>query len=98
MTAAGVSDNAGGIDLLSRSRVATASPRVTKAWADTGCRSKAIDHGARLGIDVEVVQRDPGVKGFKVIPRHWVVERTFGWLMHRRRLARARATPTAPKP
>ena len=47
-----------------------------------------IDHGARLGIDVEVVQRDPGTKGFKAIPRRWVVERTFGRLMHHRRLAR----------
>ncbi len=61
---------------------------MTKAWADTGYRTKVIDHGARLGIDVEVVQRDPGAKGFKVIPRRWVVERTFGWLMHHRRLAR----------
>jgi transposase len=86
VTAASVSDNVGGIHLLSR--IATANPRVTKAWADTGYRTKTIDHGARLGIDVEVVQRDPGVKGFKVIPRRWVVERTLGWLMHHRRLAR----------
>ncbi|MBP2055236.1 hypothetical protein J2Z21_008249 [Streptomyces griseochromogenes] len=64
VTAASVSDNAGGIQLLSR--IATTSPRVTKAWADTGYRTKGIDHGTRLGIDVEVVQRDPGVKGFKV--------------------------------
>ncbi len=52
----------------------------------------AIDHGARLGIDVEVVQREPGVIGFKVIPRRWVVERTFGRLMHHRRLARDHET------
>lgn len=70
-------------------------PHTMTAWggqplacSDTGYRTKAIDHGARLGIDVEVVQRDPGVKGFKVIPRRWVVERTFGRLMHHRRLAR----------
>jgi hypothetical protein len=60
------------------SQIAATSPSVTKAWADTGYRTKAIDHGARLGLDVEVVQRDPGVEGFKVIPRRWVVERTFG--------------------
>ena len=66
VTAASVSDNTGGIHLLSQ--IATTSPRVTKAWADTGYRTKAIDHGARLGIDVEVVQRAPGVKGFNVIP------------------------------
>ncbi|MFF0106361.1 IS5 family transposase [Streptomyces hirsutus] len=86
VTAASVSDNAGGIHLLSQ--IAATSPHVTKAWADTGYRAKVIDHGARLGIDAEVVQREPGVKGFKVIPPRWVVERTFGWLMHHRRLAR----------
>lgn len=79
VTAASVSDNAGGIHLLSN--IAKAHPRVTKAWADTGYRTKAIDHGARLGIGVEVARRDSGQKGFKVIPRRWVVERTFGWLM-----------------
>ncbi|GAX58178.1 DDE transposase [Streptomyces olivochromogenes] len=69
------------------SRIAAANPRITKAWTDTGYRTKAVDHGARLGIDVEAVRRDPAAKGFKVIPRCWVVERTFGWLMHHRRLA-----------
>jgi transposase len=83
VTAASVSD---GIQVLSQ--IAKAHPRVTKAWADTGYRTTAIDHGARLGIDVEVVRRDPGEKGFRVIPRRWVVERTYGWLMHHRRLAR----------
>jgi len=86
VTAASVSDNTGGIHLLTR--ISATAPRVTKAWADTGHRTKAIDHGARLGIDVEVVRRAPGVKGFKVIPRRRVAERTFGRLMHHRRLAR----------
>ncbi len=44
VTAASVSDNAGGIHLLSH--IAKAHPRITKARADTGCRTKAIDHGA----------------------------------------------------
>lgn len=56
-------------------------------WTDEG-QSGAVDHGARLGIDVEVVQRDPGQRGFEVVPRGCVVERTFGRLMHHRRLAR----------
>lgn len=86
VTAASVSDNAGGIHVLSN--IAAGHPRVTKAWADSGYRTKAIDHGARLGIDVEITRRDPGQKGFKAIPRRWVVKRTFGWLMHHRRLAR----------
>ncbi len=86
VTAASVSDNVGGIHLLSR--IAAAHPQVRKAWTDTGYRTKAIEHGARLGIDVEAVHRNPTTKGFKVIPRRWIVERTFGWLMHHRRLAR----------
>ncbi|MDG5805078.1 hypothetical protein P9869_20875 [Streptomyces ossamyceticus] len=48
MTAASVSDNAGGIHLLTQISAATPSS-VTRAWADTGYRTKAIDHGARLG-------------------------------------------------
>lgn len=50
VTAANVSDNVGGIHVLSS--IAADHPRITKAWADTGYRTKAIDHGARLGIDV----------------------------------------------
>lgn len=64
VTAASISDNACGIHLLSR--IAKAHPRITKAWANSGYRTKAIDHGATL--DVEVTHRDPGQKGFKVIP------------------------------
>ncbi|MEV6599887.1 transposase, partial [Actinoplanes sp. NPDC051346] len=44
--------------------------------------------GARHGIDVEMVTRRPAEKGFRALPRRRVVERTFGWLMQHRRLAR----------
>ncbi|MEU0936067.1 IS5 family transposase [Embleya sp. NPDC005971] len=86
VTAASVSDNVGGIHPLAA--IATAHPRVTKARVDNGYRTKAIEHGATLDIDVHVVQRDPTVKGFKILPKRWIVERTFGWFMHHRRLAR----------
>lgn len=86
VTAASVSDNAGGIHVLSS--IAADHPRITQARVDNGYRTEVIGRGARLGIDVEVTRRDPAQKGFKVIPRHGVVERTFGWLMHHRRLAR----------
>ncbi|MDY0816235.1 transposase [Kitasatospora purpeofusca] len=46
VTAASVSDNVGGIHLLST--IGTAHPRVTKAWVDSGYRTKAIDHGPPL--------------------------------------------------
>jgi transposase len=38
--------------------------------------------------DIEIVQRPPGVKGFQLLPKRWVVERTFAWLGRNRRLAK----------
>lgn len=64
------------------------TPTVTKAWVDGGYNAKVVEHGADLGIDVEVVRRDTAFAGFKVLPRRWVVERTFGWFMLHRRLTR----------
>lgn len=37
---------------------------------------------------IEIVERPPGVKGFQLLPRRWVVERTFAWLGRCRRLSR----------
>lgn len=86
VTAASVSDNAIGVDLLDE---ATARhPTLAKSWVDAGFKSTVVEHGARLGVDVEVVTKDPAVKGFSVTKRRWVVERTLGWLMHHRRLVR----------
>lgn len=44
------------------------------------------DH--ELGIRLEVVKRNDDLKGFHVLPRRWVVERTLGWLTRCRRLCR----------
>ena len=38
--------------------------------------------------DLEVVERDPGRRGFSIQPRRWMVERTFGWLSRNRRLSK----------
>lgn len=38
--------------------------------------------------DLEVVERTPGTRGFSVLPRRWVVERTFGWFSRSRRLSK----------
>ena len=37
---------------------------------------------------IQIVERPPGVKGFQLLPRRWVVERTFAWLGRSRRLAK----------
>ena len=47
----------------------------------------AIAKGA-WGIVIDVVRKSPGQRGFAVLPRRWVVERTFAWLMRWRRLVR----------
>ena len=60
-------------------------------WVDSGYRGPAFAQWVRTlraKLEVEVVQRSDDVKGFKVLPRRWVVERTFGWLMRHRRLVR----------
>ncbi|WP_310729564.1 IS5 family transposase [Streptomyces sp. N2A] len=85
VTAACVQDAAGGKQLLDQ--IATAHRSVGKVWADGSYQGSVIDHGARLGIDVEVVKR-PSRTGFRPQPKRWVIERTFGWLMQHRRLTR----------
>jgi putative transposase len=40
------------------------------------------------GIDVEIKEREAGVKGFVPVRKRWVVERTFGWLNRSRRLSK----------
>lgn len=37
---------------------------------------------------VEVVKRSDTVRGFKILPKRWIVERTFGWFSNYRRLNR----------
>jgi transposase len=69
-------------------RVTHAAPRLAKVWTDSGFKNTVVDHARAAGIDVEVVQRDPNTKGFAVLPRRWVVERTNAWTMQHRRLAR----------
>jgi transposase len=86
VTAASLSDNAIGIRLLDQAK--NAHPAITKAWVDTGFKNAAVEHGATIGIDVEVVPRNSQARGFQVVKRRWVVERSLGWLMLHRRLAR----------
>jgi transposase len=86
VSAASLSDNAIGIRLLNQAK--NTYPTISKAWADTGFKNAVIEYGATIGIDVEVVPRNSQTRGFHVLKRRWVVERTLGWLMLHRRLAR----------
>lgn len=63
---------------------------ITHIWADKGYHRHAFIDGARhvLGITIEIVFRDPTTPGLQILPRRWVVERTFAWISRRRRCAR----------
>jgi transposase len=68
-------------------------PQLGLVWVDGGYVN-TVDAGLitwadhHEGIEIVVVPRNADVKGFQVLPRRWVVERTFGWLTRCRRLAR----------
>ncbi len=58
------------------------------ATADAYGRGQFMDKAAFLGFVIELVRRIEGQQGFEVLPRRWVVERTFGWMNRWRRLVR----------
>jgi transposase len=86
VTAASMQDTTGGRLLMDA--VGVGFPGVAKAWVDSGYKRSVIERGAAYGIDVEVVSKLEGQKGFKPLPKRWAVERTFGWLALHRRLVR----------
>ena len=62
-----------------------------KLWVDGGYSGQPFADWVkeqRPKLKVEVVKRSDDMEGFEVLPRRWVVERTFGWLMQQRRLVR----------
>ncbi|MFF0143435.1 IS5 family transposase [Streptomyces sp. NPDC005227] len=87
VTAANIGDREAAVGLLTRLR--RLHRDICLVWADGGytgglagwCRQK-------LAFILQVVKRTDDMEGFVVLPRCWVVERTFAWLMHSRRLAR----------
>ena len=84
--AASAHENTSGIALLDA--VAERTDTVKKALVDQGFKNAVVAHGAGLGIDVEIVQRNPDQRGFVPQPIRWVVEQTNGILMWFRRLVR----------
>jgi transposase len=86
VTAASLQDTTGGRALMDT--LAADHPSVTKAWVDSGYKRSVIERGAAYNIDVEVVSKAAGQKGFQPLPKRWAVERTFGWLALHRRLVR----------
>ena len=64
-------------------------PRLRVIWADGGYAGQLLAWAKRAcGWLLRTVLRPVGSKGFVLLPRRWVVERTFAWLLRYRRLAR----------
>jgi transposase len=81
---ADVQDRDGAVPLLKQSR--RRHPFVQLAFADSAYNSERV--AKATSISIEIVTKIAGQKGFVVLPRRWVVERTFAWLNRNRRLAK----------
>ena len=70
-------------------------PRLKIIWADGGYTGKLIGWAEQFGgWTLEIVKRLGGVAGFVVLPKRWIVERTFSWFGRYRRLSKDYETLT----
>jgi putative transposase len=86
--AAGIQDYHGAKELLLKLVQTVGS--LKKLWADSIYKCCGLVDWVQetLHFILEVVEREPGQQGFVVLPRRWVVERTFAWLGRYRRLSK----------
>jgi transposase len=86
ITSAAVQDRHGARRVLDRLRFTM--PSVALIWADGGYGGPQLLGWARrvLHVSIEIVRKPLGIPTFHVLPRRWVVERTFAWIVKCRRL------------
>jgi transposase len=78
VTPASVQDRDGAVPVLRE--VHREYPTVSKVWVDGAYTGKVIDDlRAETAIDIEMVKRSDDVRGFVVVPKRWIGERTNGW-------------------
>ena len=85
---AGMQDRDGAALVLNKIR--QRFPWLEVVWADAGYNARqVVDAAAKSAcLRLEIVKRSDTAKGFVVLPRRWVVERTFSWFGRNRRLAK----------
>jgi putative transposase len=90
VTAGNVQDRDGAKSLLEKiSTEEEVIRRLELIWADGGYRGELIVWVEEtLGWKLEIVEKSKDQNGFQVLPKRWIVERTFAWLVRQRRLAR----------
>lgn len=86
ITPANVSDTAGAVQTLPLLKRCAHGLKVI--WCDGGYFEGAFEQAQKQGLKLEPVRRPEGQKGFVLLPKRWVVERTFAWLSRCRRLDR----------
>lgn len=87
VTAASVSDPSGARLLFAR--LGGAGKKLRRIWVDGTYRGKLVDWVVNhCWFILQPVLRSDDMKGFVVLPRRWVVERTFAWLTQCRRLSK----------
>lgn len=87
VTEASTQDRDGAKQLLAAFKKETFYQRMQRIWADGSYRGQLIEWvQEKLSIVLEAIVRPKGSKGFVLLRRRWVVERTFGWFAHYRRL------------
>ncbi len=87
VTAASVQDRDGARPLLWQ--LAASFRTVTMIWADGGYAGQLVTWARQtLRRTLQIVKRPAGLHTCQVLPRRWVVERTFGWIMKHRRCVR----------
>ena len=85
---AGIQDRDGAKAVLDRIKQENPE-RLKLIWADSGYSGKLIEWVKQeCGFLLEIVKRSDDVKGFKLLPHRWVVERTFAWLGRFRRMSK----------
>ena len=87
VTVASIQDRDGACRLLAQLRARFST--ITLVWADGGYSGRLVLWAKTvLSLGIQVVKRTDDTTGFVVIPRRWVVERTFGWITKHRRCVR----------
>ena len=73
-----------------RARYRHSFPWLELLWADSGYNAHQVDAAVAKvpSLRIEIVTRSDDMKGFVLLPRRWVVERTFSWFGRNRRLAK----------
>jgi putative transposase len=92
---ANIQDPHGAVPLLRAVR--QTFPQLSHVFADRIYRGRQLQQAvADCGPwTIQIVERPTGVKGFRLLPRRWVVERSFAWLGRSRRLAKDFEATTA---